>query len=406
MKKAHIAMINIPAYGHINPTLAVVSELVNKGYKVTYPAVDQFIPVVKQTGASVLPYHSATLDVLDQLNHVKQINEIISSNSENLPMKFLEEAISTYYQLEQIYADDLPDLILFDFIALSGNLFAAKHGISAVRLFSSYAENEHVSALPVISDEIKDQLAAKLKEFTEKEGIPVKHFMELFAPEKLNIAFMPRAFQLQGDLFDEHFLFVGPSIGKRSYNESLPIHENRDRPVLLISLGTIFNPWPEFYQMCIEAFRDSGWQVVMSTGSKISPESLGDIPDNFIVRQQVPQLEILPHTKLFISHGGMNSTMEAMSFGVPLVVIPQMFEQEITARRVSELGLGQHFLPDEVTVQVLRQAVQEVSGDGQLKKRVLDMQKSIQEAGGAARAAEAIEQLINQSSLKNTQVAR
>ncbi|WP_025692324.1 macrolide family glycosyltransferase [Paenibacillus zanthoxyli] len=403
MKKTHIAMINIPAYGHINPTLAVVSELVQRGYKVTYPATEKFIPDIEQTGVSVIPYQSASMDILDQISHVKQITEAISSNAENLPMKFIEEAIATYYQLEQMYADDLPDLILFDFIALAGKLFAAKHGIPAVRLFSSYAENEHVSALPEVPDEIKNELAAKLKDFSEKEGIPVASFMDLFIPEKLNIAFMPRAFQIKGDQFDERFLFVGPSIGKRTYGESLPIDENSERPVMLISLGTIFNPWPEFYNMCIEAFRDSNWQVVMSTGSKITPESLGDIPDNFIVRQKVPQLEILPHTRLFITHGGMNSTMEALSNGVPLVVIPQMHEQEITARRVTELGLGQHFLPDEVTVQVLQTSVQEVSEDEQLQQRVYDMQKNIQEAGGAQKAAEAIEKLLH--SQKNTQVA-
>lgn len=400
MKKTHIAMINIPAFGHVNPTLAVVSELVQRGYKVTYPVTEKFIPVVKDTGVSVLPYHSATTDLLDQLSHIKEINEVISNHSENLPMKFIEEAISTYYQLEQTYADDLPDLILFDFMALGGKLFAAKHGIEAVRLYSSYANNEHVSTLHDISDEIKNELASKLKAFLEKEGITGVSFMELFAPEKLNITFMPRAFQLQGDLFDERFLFVGPSIGKRSYEESLPLGENNDRPVMLISLGTIFNPWPEFYKMCIEAFRNSGWQVVISTGNKISPESLGDIPDNFIVRQQVPQLEILPQVRLFITHGGMNSTMEALSCGVPLVVIPQMFEQEITARRVTELGLGQHFLPDEVTVQVLQKSVQEVSEDEQLQQRVYDMQKNIQEAGGAKKAAEAIEKLLSLSNIQ------
>ncbi|MFD1773064.1 macrolide family glycosyltransferase [Paenibacillus rhizophilus] len=400
MKKTHIAMINIPAFGHVNPTLAVVSELVQRGYKVTYPATEKFILVVKETGASVLPYHSATTDLLDQLNHVKEINEVMSIHSENLPMRFLEEAISTYYQLEQMYADDLPDLILFDFMALAGKLFAAKHGIEAVRLYSSYANNEHVSTLHDVSDEIKNELASKLNAFSEKEGITGVSFMELFTPEKLNITFMPRAFQLKGELFDERFLFVGPSIGKRSYDESLPIDGNNDRPVMLISLGTIFNPWPEFYKMCIEAFRDSNWQVVMSTGSKISPESLGEIPDNFIVRHQVPQLEILPHTRLFITHGGMNSTMEALSCGVPLVVIPQMFEQEITARRVSELGLGHHFLPDEVTVQALQTSVQEVSEDEQLKRRVYDMQKNIQEAGGAKKAADAIEKLLSVSNMK------
>ncbi|MDT3427382.1 MGT family glycosyltransferase [Paenibacillus forsythiae] len=400
MKRIHIAMINVPAYGHVNPTLAVVSELVKRGYKVTYPTTEQFLPAISETGATPLLY---------QLNDTQfdgeQMMEDVKMRNPNLPLTILEQAISFFAQLEQLYKDELPDFILFDFMGLAGKLFAAKHGIEAVRLFSSYALNEHFSFASDFPDETRKAMASVLEACSEKEGIPGLTVEELFRAEKLNIAFLPRAFQPESDTFDERYLFTGPSLGTRSYQESLPLSEIHDRPVLLISLGTVFNPWPEFYKMCIEAFRDSKWQVIMSTGTKIDPETLGEIPGNFIVRQQLPQLEILPHAKLFITHGGMNSTMEALSHGVPMVVIPQMFEQEITARRVTLLGLGQHYLPDEVTVQVLQQSVQEVSEDEQLRKRVYDMQKQIQEAGGAIKAAEGIEQFINETSRQNAHAA-
>lgn len=54
----------------------------------------------------------------------------------------------------------------------------------------------------------------------------------------------------------------------------------------------------------------------------------------------MPQLDILQRATAFVSHGGMNSTMESLYYGVPMVVIPQMPEQAMTARRVDELGLG------------------------------------------------------------------
>ena len=397
MKKTHIAIINISAYGHINPTLAVVSELVKRGYEVTYPTTEEFMPAIRESGGTPLLYHST----LNQLDHVKIIEDV-KMRDKNVPIMILEEAMSTFSQLGQLYNDDLPDLILFDFMALAGKLFAAKHGIDAVRLYSSYAENEHLSVISAFPNEVINELASLLEVFSKKEGISSLSVQELLSPEKLNIAFLPQAFQPKGDDFDECFHFVGPSIGKRSYHDSLPIDGNNDRPVMLISLGTVFNPWPEFYKMCMKAFRDSRWQVIMSIGTKISSETLGEIPNNFIVRQQVPQLEILPYTKLFITHGGMNSTMEALNYGVPMVVIPQMFEQEMTARRVTELGLGQHFLPDEINVQVLQKSVQQVSEDKQLKKRVYDMQQKIREAGGAKKAAEEIEKFLNGSSRQDT----
>lgn len=83
--------------------------------------------------------------------------------------------------------------------------------------------------------------------------------------------------------------------------------------------------------------------------------------------------------------------MEAMNAGVPLVVIPQMYEQELTANRVDELGLGVYLPKEEVTVSSLQEAVQAVSSDQELLSRVKNMQKDVKEAGGAERAAAEIE---------------
>lgn len=124
-----------------------------------------------------------------------------------------------------------------------------------------------------------------------------------------------------------------------------------------------------------------------------------DIPANFTIRQSVPQLEVLEKADLFISHGGMNSTMEAMNAGVPLVVIPQMYEQELTANRVDELGLGVYLPKEEVTVSSLQEAVQAVSSDQELLSRVKNMQKDVKEAGGAERAAAEIEAFMKKSAV-------
>lgn len=71
----------------------------------------------------------------------------------------------------------------------------------------------------------------------------------------------------------------------------------------------------------------------------------------------------------------MNSTMEAMNAGVPLVVIPQMYEQELTAKRVDDLGLGVYLPKEEVTVSRLQEAVQAVAGDQEVLSRVKNMQR-------------------------------
>ncbi|MEC1626046.1 macrolide family glycosyltransferase [Bacillus mojavensis] len=390
MKKHHISIINIPAYGHVNPTLALVEKLCEKGHRVTYATTEEFAASVQQAGAEALIYHtSLNIDP-------KQIREMIEKNE--TPISLLKESLSILPQLEDLYQNDRPDLIIYDFIALAGKLFADKLHIPVIKLCSSYAQNE---SFQLGSEDMllkMKEAEAEFKAYLEQEQLPAVSFEQLAVPEALNIVFMPKSFQIQHETFDDRFCFVGPSLGKRTEQESLEI-EKGDGPLMLISLGTAFNAWPEFYKMCIEAFRNSSWQVIMSVGKTIDPESLDEIPANFTIRQSVPQLEVLAKADLFISHGGMNSTMEAMNAGVPLVVIPQMYEQELTAKRVDELGLGVYLPKEEVTVSRLQEAVQAVSGDQEVLSRVKNMQKDVKEAGGAERAAAEIEAFIKKSAV-------
>ncbi|WP_343310361.1 macrolide family glycosyltransferase [Bacillus atrophaeus] len=389
MKQHHITIINIPAYGHVNPTLALVEKLCEKGHRVTYATTEEFAPAVQQAGARPLLYET-TISVDPQ-----QIKELMEKNE--TPLMFLKESLGILPQLEELYKDDQPDLIVYDFIALAGKLLADKLQVPAVRLCSSYAQNE---SFQMGTEEMLQQVKeaeAEFQAFLKQENLPAVSFEQLAIPEAFNIVFMPRSFQIKNETFDDRFCFIGPSLGKRSEQERLLLKEKGDRPLMLISLGTAFNAWPEFYQMCMEAFGGSEWHVIMSVGKSIEPDSLGDIPDNFTVRQRVPQLDVLTEADVFISHGGMNSTMEAMNEGVPLVVIPQMHEQELTAQRVEELGLGIYLPKEEVSVPRLQQAIGNIFSDKEIHSRVKDMQKDVKEAGGAEQGAAEIETFMKKS---------
>ncbi|MGM0748818.1 MAG: macrolide family glycosyltransferase [Bacillota bacterium] len=389
MKQHHITIINIPAYGHVNPTLALVEKLCEKGHRVTYATTEEFAPAVQQAGARPLLYET-TISVDPQ-----QIKELMEKNE--TPLMFLKESLGILPQLEELYKNDQPDLIVYDFIALAGKLLADKLQVPAVRLCSSYAQNE---SFQMGTEEMLQQVKeaeAEFQAFLEQENLPAVSFEQLAIPEAFNIVFMPRSFQIKNETFDDRFCFIGPSLGKRSEQERLLLKEKGDRPLMLISLGTAFNAWPEFYQMCMEAFGGSEWHVIMSVGKSIEPDSLGDIPDNFTVRQRVPQLDVLTEADVFISHGGMNSTMEAMNEGVPLVVIPQMHEQELTAQRVEELGLGIYLPKEEVSVPRLQQAIGNIFSDKEIHSRVKDMQKDVKEAGGAEQGAAEIEAFMKKS---------
>ncbi|MCJ0872556.1 nucleotide disphospho-sugar-binding domain-containing protein [Streptomyces sp. AP-93] len=184
-----------------------------------------------------------------------------------------------------------------------------------------------------------------------------------------------------------------PALGNRSYQGSWKAPQD-GRPVLFVSLGTQFTRRPEFYRACIEAFADTDMHVVMTVGHSVDPTGLGPVPDTIEIHSSVPQLDVLAHAAAFVTHGGMGSAMEALAHGVPLVVVPQMAEQQANARQIEHLSLGLHLPREQATPQALRDAVRRVTTDPDIARGVVEFRQAIHDAGGAIAAADAVERAL------------
>jgi MGT family glycosyltransferase len=182
---------------------------------------------------------------------------------------------------------------------------------------------------------------------------------------------------------------VGPSIAERdeTLDFSLDFGEG---PLVYISLGTILNINVTFYQYCFEAFGGTEKQIVLSAGADTDLHSIGAVPKNFVVRNHVPQLEILKRADVFVTHGGMNSVSEGLWYGVPLVVIPQGSDQYLVARRVETLKAGVALDKRKITPEALRQAVDSVALDEGILANIETIQDSFREAGGFGKAADKV----------------
>lgn len=128
----------------------------------------------------------------------------------------------------------------------------------------------------------------------------------------------------------------------------------------------------------------------MSIGDKVQITDLGEIPQNFFVKNYVPQTDILQYTKLFITHGGMNSINEGLYYGVPLIVIPQSADQPIIAKQVVHVGAGIKLQMQSLTANHLREAVDHVLSDLSYKKAVSNISESFRNSGGYRRAVDEI----------------
>jgi len=393
--------MNAPVRGHVNPTLAVVQELVQRGERVIYYLTEEYRTTIEATGAEFRGYES-------QMGNLGQPgNGTGSKQLTPLPVMLVIEAEKVLPQVMERVRGDQPDFILYDAMCLSAKIVARALHIPAILFRPNYASNDHFNpgrmmrsaqggasgALSGLNFLLAFQkMNTRLAKLCRTYGVkPFSAQEGYMGNEDLNIIFTPREFQPAGETFNpEHYVFVGPSIQPRHDASDFPLEQLKDRPVLFISLGTVFNNQAAFYNMCFTAFKEEPWQVVLSTGSQIDPASLDPIPVNFLVRPTVPQLEVLQKASLFVTHYGMNSTMESLYYGVPMVGLPQMPEQMMTGQRIKELGLGAVLDINMITVGQLHDTVKAAFSNADFLKNAQAMQQHVRDAGGYQRAADAI----------------
>jgi MGT family glycosyltransferase len=230
-------------------------------------------------------------------------------------------------------------------------------------------------------------------EFGRENSVGITEYADL------NIVFSSQAFHPKNSFIDERFRFVGPSIDTTVRPAEFPFDKlQEDKPCVYISLGTITNQDADFYKTAFTAFAGYRAQFILSAGALTDLTQLGNLPDNFIVRNYVPQLDVLQRTDVFITHGGMNSVHEGLYYGVPEIVIPQQLEQNINGKRVVETGVGLipqgYRVSKQVTVEALRLALDQILDDPSYKSNAVRLGETLRAAGGYEQAANEIERFI------------
>lgn len=173
----------------------------------------------------------------------------------------------------------------------------------------------------------------------------------------MNIVYIPEGFQNRRESFDDTFYYIVPRQEPVKGKIEIP-YEKMEKPIVYISLGSIISD-KSFYKKCLKIFGDKRVTVILNTG-KIKPESLGRVPKNIYAYSFVPQVEVLQHTDVFLTHCGMNSVNEAICAGVPMVAMPFLNDQLENGRQIARLGLGKRIHAFPSRSKEIAEAVNEV----------------------------------------------
>lgn len=389
----HIAFVSLGAFGHINPTLALVTELVKQGVRVTYFTTEAFRNIIEPTGAKFVAVPSWMAE--NDKHNDGEKKEDDGGVAAAVPFLFLNEAGAYIDTILDTLHDDKPDAIVHDFAGIAGTIAADNLNVPNVMLYTSYPSNDSYSVAAGFEScpadhPLREAAAGIAAGYAEKYGCRVMTVKEIFDGHgDFNLVMMQKKLVPNYESFDDSFVFTGVQIGKRTAFGSWKAPDN-GKPLLYSSLGTAFNNWPEYYPILFDAVRDLDINVFAALGS-IDPASLKDIPANVEVGQMVPQLDILSQASVFITHAGMGGTGEAIYYGVPMIAIPQMEEQAITARQIEKLGLGVAFLDKSaITSEALKTAIQKLLTESSYKAAAEQFSADMKTLGGAKASAEAL----------------
>lgn len=206
---------------------------------------------------------------------------------------------------------------------------------------------------------------------------------------------LPAAFDFPRTDLPPWFHYLGPFHNPAIREDvAFPYERLTGQPLIYASLGTLQNQLGQIFHTIAAACADLDVQLVLSLGGSVIQEALPELPGNPIVVNYAPQLQLLKLARLTITHAGMNTTLESLTQGVPLVAIPIANDQPGVAARITGSGTGITVPLARLTTARLSHAIQQGLIQPSYQAQARRIQEAIQQSGRATGAAQLIEQVI------------
>jgi len=161
-----------------------------------------------------------------------------------------------------------------------------------------------------------------------------------------------------------------------------------EKPVVYVSFGSFLSVRADVLARVAQALRTLPVRVALALGSA-DRAVVGELPGSWLVREFLPQVAILEHTKIAVTHGGNNSVTEALTSGVPMLVLPFSTDQFAGAEAIEAAGVGAVLDPNSVSPGEIRSAL-EVLLARQSGRGAAELGAQLRDKPGRQRAWEAM----------------
>src|SRR5580700_47960 len=417
--------VSMPVAGHLNPMTALARKLQSRRNEVVFFGVPDVEPIVRAANLNFVPFCEKEYPVgsmTEIYGHVAKLHgeDVLRCHVGEIAPAFLKTALGCFPK--KLAASGVEGMVLdmghtflllvplslgLPYVHISNSLHIDLSGATPACIFSWPYENtpeafaKNIEGLKKIGGYCAQILAAA-RPYAEKVGLQIDWNNPSATNSKLAvITRTPKEFDFPISNWPPQFHYAGPFHDDEGRAQvAFPWEKLTGAPLTYASLGTLVNGMEHLYRANLEAVgRFPETQVVLSVGTNIDPDDLRPIPSNAIIVSTAPQIELLKRASLCISHAGLNTVLEALAQGVPIVAIPIAFDQPGVPARVAYHGVGELVEIGELTAERLSQLIGRVRQNPSYRDKARYFQKVIAQTQGLDLAADVIERAFKKNQI-------
>jgi MGT family glycosyltransferase len=398
---------------------ALGRKLKSRGHEVIFFGVADTESFIRATGLDFMPICTKQYPPGEQARITNQLSQLSAVEAVQFTMNvFADKARAIFDDLPAKLRTMNPNALILDVAAYGSELVGMQMGIPYVHVSNALHFDYSGYTPPCICDwphettpeafarnregvemflQLNKQFTAVRRQYADQVRLVLDWSDPYCSLSKLAwLTQCPREFDFPSGHWPESLHHVGPlhdPVGNEFGRPPVPFPWDRlsGEPLIYASMGTLQNGSEGVFRTIVEAATAPGYQLVLSIGRHLRPEQIGTVPAGTIVVQTAPQIDLLKRAGLCITHAGLNTALESLAQGVPMVAIPVTSDQPGVAARIAYTKTGLIVPVKTLGVEQLRAAVHQVLADTGYAENARRLQQCISQLKALETAADLIE---------------
>jgi len=404
--------------GHLYPMITLAQKVQERGHEVFFLCLADAEPLVRAAGLEFVPFALEEFPAGEMDRRARILSKLGATEALEYTVNMLaDNSRAALRDGERAIRASRPDAIVLDTVARGLNLVAMHLEIPFVHVsnamhfdFSGHTplclfdwpylagpagvvRNGHGNAMFAM---MLASLAYIQGDYAESVGLKIDREDPSAGISQLaRLTQTPKEFDFPSDHWPANFYHTGPwhDLSLRPAID-FPWDKLTGEPIVYASMGTLQNGSEQIFKTIAEAAEAPGRQLVLSIGQHLDADEIGPLAANTIVVKHAPQIALLQRASLCITHAGLNTVLESLACGVPMVAIPITNDQPGVGARIGYTRTGLVVPMKQLSAEKLRTAVDSVLTEPSYRENAERLQQAIARTKGLEMAADIIDRTL------------